>query len=59
MGLAYLVDMNADEKKALVERSRAFVEQKFSEARLLSDMETLYLELMEKDFIRAPLNSDG
>jgi GT2 family glycosyltransferase/glycosyltransferase involved in cell wall biosynthesis len=46
-GLAYLFDMDADEKKALVGGSRVFVEEKFSETRLLSDMEALYLELME------------
>jgi len=45
-GLAYLFDMDADEKKALVRESRDFVEEKFSEGRLLRDIEALYLELM-------------
>ena len=45
-GLKYLVEMNPDEKSALIERARVFVEEQFSEKRLLKDMETLYQELV-------------
>lgn len=47
-GLAYLTDMDADKREAMVRESRTFVEQHFSEGRLLKDMEALYLELMGK-----------
>jgi GT2 family glycosyltransferase/glycosyltransferase involved in cell wall biosynthesis len=45
-GLKYLTDMDTHEREELTERARAFVAQRFSEERLLKDMETLYLELM-------------
>lgn len=47
-GLAYIVDMDAAEKEALVRESRAFVEAHFSKERLLKDIERLYLGLIDK-----------
>ncbi len=44
-GLKYLVDVDADEKTALIRRARIFVEEQFSEKRLLKEMENLYREL--------------
>lgn len=46
-GLAYLADMDAGKREALVRESRTFVQQRFSEGRLLKDIEALYLELIQ------------
>jgi len=53
-GLSYLVEMDKGIRKALVGEARAFVEQHFSEERLLKDIETLYLELMERKHMMVP-----
>lgn len=47
-GLKYLVELDTVRREALVREARVFVEQAFSERRLLKDMESLYLDLMEK-----------
>jgi len=47
-GLRYLVELDNVRREALVREARAFVEQAFSERRLLKDMESLYLDLMEE-----------
>ena len=47
-GLKYLVELDNVGREALVREARVFVEQAFSEKRLLNDMESLYLDLMEK-----------
>jgi glycosyltransferase involved in cell wall biosynthesis len=57
-GLAYLMEMDVSKREALITKSRDFVKQKFSEERLLEDMETLYLELMEKQSIKAPFREN-
>ena len=44
--LEFLMDMNPDERSARIERARVFVEEQFSEKRLLKDMEILYQELV-------------
>ncbi len=53
-GLKYLIEIDACIREKLVREARVFVEQAFSERRLLRDMEHLYLELMEKQPIMAP-----
>ena len=47
-GLKYLVELDNVKREALVKEARIFVERAFSERRLLKDMESLYLDLMEK-----------
>ena len=47
-GLKFLMDMNPRETSARVQRARLFVEERFSEKRLLKDIEMLYQELLEK-----------
>ncbi len=54
-GLKYLIEIDSRKREALVRGSRIFVEQGFSERRLLRDMERLYLELMGKHTIMAPI----
>ena len=53
-GMAYLAGINAGKRDALVRESRTFVEQRFSEGRLLKDIETLYLELMQRKHMMVP-----
>ncbi|MGA7964303.1 MAG: glycosyltransferase, partial [Gammaproteobacteria bacterium] len=48
-GLRFLMEVNPDETSARIERARLFVEEQFSEARLLRDMETLYLQLVKSN----------
>ena len=57
-GLAYLMEMDVSKREALITKSRDFVKQKFSEERLLEDMEALYLELVEKQSIKAPFQEN-
>jgi glycosyltransferase involved in cell wall biosynthesis len=45
-GLKYLMDINAGDKHGLLTRARSFVQECFSEQRLIRDMESLYLDLM-------------
>lgn len=47
--LKFLMGMNPDERSARIERARVFVEEQFSEKRLLKDMEILYQELVTSD----------
>jgi len=47
-GLKYLVEIDASRREELIKEARTFVEQGFSERRLLRDMEGLYLELVKK-----------
>ena len=47
-GLKYLIEIDACKREKLVREARVFVEQSFSERRLLRDMESLYLGLMKK-----------
>ena len=47
-GLEFLMDMDSEETSARIERARLFVEEQFSEKRLLKDMEMLYQELIER-----------
>jgi len=46
-GLKYLLEIDIKEKEERLARARFFVEHKFSEKRLIHDIESLYLELME------------
>lgn len=46
-GLKYLAEADASVREELTRRGRSFVKERFSEQRLLCDMEALYLELME------------
>jgi len=46
-GLKYLLEIDIKEKEERLARARFFVERKFSEKRLIHDIESLYLELME------------
>jgi glycosyltransferase involved in cell wall biosynthesis len=48
-GMKYLAEADASLREELTRRGRSFVKEKFSEQRLLRDMESLYLELMGKD----------
>ncbi|MBU0661742.1 glycosyltransferase [Patescibacteria group bacterium] len=52
-GLEYLIKMDAHKREELVREARTFVEHAFSEKRLLRDIESLYLELIEKNRIIA------
>lgn len=45
-GLKYLIDGDIQEKQKRLIRARSFVRERFSEKRLLHDIESLYLELM-------------
>ncbi len=45
-GLQFLMEIDSNERSARVDRARVFVEEQFSEKRLLRDMETLYQELV-------------
>ncbi len=44
-GLAHLVQMDPSRRESLVRESRNFVQKRFSERRLLKDVEALYLDL--------------
>jgi GT2 family glycosyltransferase/glycosyltransferase involved in cell wall biosynthesis len=46
-GLKYMVDMDDDAKHGYIEYARRFVTERYSQQRLLGDIESLYLELME------------
>jgi len=46
-GLKYLLGIDIKEKEERLARARIFVKQKFSEKRLIHDIESLYLELMD------------
>jgi GT2 family glycosyltransferase/glycosyltransferase involved in cell wall biosynthesis len=46
-GLKYLLDIDIKEKEERLARARSFVEHRFSEKRMLHDIESLYLELMK------------
>ena len=48
-GLRFLMEVNPDETSARIERARLFVEEQFSEERLLRDMETFYLQLVKSN----------
>ncbi|MFW6146993.1 MAG: glycosyltransferase [Thermodesulfobacteriota bacterium] len=45
-GLQYLVDIDAISKRRLLTQARSFVQERFSEKRLIQDIESLYLDLM-------------
>lgn len=45
-GLEYLVDLDARNKRTLLTQARSYVKERFSEERLIRDMESLYLDLM-------------
>jgi GT2 family glycosyltransferase/glycosyltransferase involved in cell wall biosynthesis len=47
-GLKHLVEIDIQEKQKRMMRARSFVRERFSEKRLLHDIESLYLELMNK-----------
>ena len=47
-GLRYLTESDTREKQKRLIRARSFVSERFSEERLLNDIESLYLELMAK-----------
>ncbi|MDL1980513.1 MAG: glycosyltransferase family 4 protein, partial [Deltaproteobacteria bacterium] len=47
-GLKYLAENGISQKKECIKRARVFVKQRYSQERLLNDMETTYLNLMEK-----------
>jgi GT2 family glycosyltransferase/glycogen synthase len=46
--LKYLVELDIRKKERLLTQARSFVEEHFSEKRLIRDMESLYLDLMSK-----------
>jgi len=45
-GLKYLVDIDSTDKQRRLTQARSFVEEHFSEGRLIKDMESLYLDLV-------------
>lgn len=45
-GLQYLVDIDERRKQRLLTQARSFVKERFSEERLIRDIESLYLDLM-------------
>ena len=47
-GLKYLAENSISQKEDCIKRARVFVEQMYSQERLLNDMETTYLNLMGK-----------
>ena len=47
-GFSYLLRDDAVEKEQRLARARAFVEQRYSEKRLINDIESLYLNLMQQ-----------
>jgi len=44
-GLKYLVDIDESQKHRFLIQARSFVKERFSEERLIRDMESLYLDL--------------
>jgi glycosyltransferase involved in cell wall biosynthesis len=44
-GLKYLVDIDESQKHRRITQARSFVQERFSEERLIRDMESLYLDL--------------
>jgi GT2 family glycosyltransferase/glycosyltransferase involved in cell wall biosynthesis len=46
-GLEYLLERDIKEKEECLAKARSFVEHRFSEERLLHDIESLYLEMMQ------------
>lgn len=47
-GLTYLMNIDIREKQERLDRARSFVKHRFSERRLLQDIESLYVELMKR-----------
>jgi glycosyltransferase involved in cell wall biosynthesis len=47
-GLKYLAENGISQKEECIKRARVFVEQRYSQERLLNDIEETYLKLMEK-----------
>ena len=45
-GLKYLLELDKDEKHKHIRKACAFVKERYSEERLLRDIESLYLDLM-------------
>jgi len=46
--IKYMIESDIREKQKRLMRARSFVRQRFSEERLLKDIESLYLDLMNK-----------
>jgi len=58
-GLKYLMEINTKEKQKRLMRAHSFIQGRFSEERLLKDIESLYLDLMHKgrrDLFKAVLS---
>ena len=53
-GFKYLVEADSSEREKLTRRGRSLVKERFSEQRLLRDIESLYLELMGRSRIKTP-----
>ena len=51
-GLKYLVSIDEGEKRKMLSRAWTFVKQKYSQERLLKDIEGLYLELVKDNYGR-------
>jgi len=47
-GFKYLLRGDTNEKEQRIARARAFVEQRYSEKRLINDIEDLYMNLMRQ-----------
>jgi glycosyltransferase involved in cell wall biosynthesis len=47
-GLRYLIDIDSNIKQQHLNTARNFVKEKFSETRLVRDIESIYLELMKE-----------
>ena len=48
-GLKYMMEVDIQEKEKRLIRERSFVRERFSEKRLLHDIESLYFEIMAKE----------
>ena len=49
-GLKHLIGVDNREKKERSERARSYVKNRYSERRLLGDIESLYFRLLNKSF---------
>lgn len=48
-GLKYLVKSDGSKNKERIKKAREFIKQRYSQERLLNDIEAIYLKLMEKE----------
>ncbi len=48
-GIRYLLDMKSEDKSLMLDKACAFVQEKYTQKRLIQNIENLYLDLMKQD----------